>query len=248
MATTTETPQRKLTYDQLRALFADLNPKRVKSRTTPGSSKPMSYLEAWDVKAALIRVFGPAGTSWTQQDAQIVQIEKVPKVKWVNGVKEALPFPENFNWQITAQVRGTLTIHQTGASYGGVAVCTQVGSTFGDVADFAMKTADSDALKRGAIFLGTQFGLSLYDDGSTTDIVRMSMAEDAKWPQEKPQPGEVVATNANGEKLVTEGQNPEGQALVERALRMAEERDNARAENPVNEDTATQTEQEQTNE
>jgi Rad52/22 family double-strand break repair protein len=244
MATTKENP---LSYDQLRALFADLNPKRVKTRTTPGSSKPMSYLEAWDVKAALIRVFGPAGTSWTQQDAQIVQIEKVPKVKWVNGVKEPLPFPENFNWQITAQVRGTLTIHQTGASYGGVAVCTQVGSTFGDVADFAMKTADSDALKRGAIFLGTQFGLSLYDDGSTADIVRMSMAEDAKWPQ--PKPGEVVATNANGEKLLTEGTNPEGQALVERALKMAEERDNARSEDPVNEDTANgKVEQEQASE
>jgi recombination DNA repair RAD52 pathway protein len=196
----------------------------------------MSYLEAWDVKAALIRVFGPAGCSWTQQDAQITQIEKVPKAIWKNNVKELLPFPENFNWQITAMVRGTLTIHQTGAEYGGVALSTQVGPTFGDVADFAMKTADSDALKRGAIFLGTQFGLSLYDDGSTVDIVKMSMAEDALWPQPDPDAKEIEVKNANGDTAVKEV-NAEGQKLVDRALKMAEERDNARSEEPVNEDT-----------
>ena len=227
-----------LTYNQLRALFANLNPKRIKQRATPGSNKQMSYLEAWDVKAALIRVFGPAATQWTQQDAQIVRVEKVPKFKWENGVKTMLPFPENHNHEITAMVRGTLGILQTGAEYGGVALSTQTGSTFGDVADFAIKTADSDALKRACIFLGTQFGLSLYDDGSTDDIVRMSMAPDATWPQEAPAEKTEVQ-NANGETAVTDTKpvNAEGQALVERAFRMVEERDNKRAENPVNEDS-----------
>lgn len=236
MTPITDTSPKPLTYKQLKALFANLNAGRVKTRTTPGSNKQMSYLEAWDVKAALIRVFGPASTSWVQQDAQIAQIEKVPKTVWKNGVKETLPFPENYNYKITAMVRGNLTIHQTGATYGGVAVSSQVGPDFGDVADFAMKTADSDAIKRAAIFLGTQFGLSLYDDGSVTDIVKMSMSEDALWPQPKPE--EVIATNQAGEKLVTS--NPEGQDLVDRAMKMAEERDNARSADPVNEDTSVQ--------
>ena len=39
--------------------------------------------------------------------------------------------------------------------------------------DFAVKTAESDALKRAATYLGTQFGLSLYDGGSTREIVRV---------------------------------------------------------------------------
>ena len=35
----------------------------------------------------------------------------------------------------------------------------------------AVKTAESDALKRAAINLGTQFGLSLYNNGSLKDVV-----------------------------------------------------------------------------
>ena len=41
---------------QLQALMAPLNGNRVSSRSQGGRS--LSYLEAWDVKAALIRVFG----------------------------------------------------------------------------------------------------------------------------------------------------------------------------------------------
>jgi hypothetical protein len=35
----------------------------------------------------------------------------------------------------------------------------------------AIKTAESDALKRAAINIGDQFGLSLYNNGSTTPVV-----------------------------------------------------------------------------
>lgn len=229
MATTTETPRKKLSYKQLRALFADLNPNRVSTRKQGG--RELSYLEAWDVKAALIRVFGPAGFSYVVEDGEIVQIEKVVKYTGYGENKKALPFPENFNWMITAKVRGTLTIHQTGAQYGGVALSSQTGPDFGEVSDFAMKTADSDAFKRSAIYLGTQFGLSLYDSGSTTDVVRMSMADDAPWPQPKPE------EPAPGKQETGEPVNAEGQALVERALQMAKERDDARAAEQVNEDT-----------
>ena len=40
----------------------------------------------------------------------------------------------------------------------------------------AVKTAESDALKRAAINLGTQFGLSLYDNGSRADVVGHTLA------------------------------------------------------------------------
>ncbi|MDQ5860645.1 MAG: RAD52 family DNA repair protein, partial [Actinomycetota bacterium] len=41
----------------------------------------------------------------------------------------------------------------------------------GDAHDFAMKTAESQALKRAAINLGDQFGLSLYNKGSLGPLV-----------------------------------------------------------------------------
>ena len=49
----------------------------------------------------------------------------------------------------------------------------------------AIKTAESDALKRAAINLGTQFGLSLYNDGSLADVIHTTL--------DKPQaPAEVT--------------------------------------------------------
>jgi hypothetical protein len=42
----------------------------------------------------------------------------------------------------------------------------------------AIKTAESDALKRAAINLGTQFGLSLYNNGSPKDVVGTTLDRD----------------------------------------------------------------------
>ena len=46
----------------------------------------------------------------------------------------------------------------------------------GDAHDFAIKNADSYALKRAAKDLGDQFGLSLYNKGSLEPVVRTSVA------------------------------------------------------------------------
>ena len=46
----------------------------------------------------------------------------------------------------------------------------------GESHDMAVKTAESDAIKRAAINLGTQFGLSLYNNGSLKDIVVMTLS------------------------------------------------------------------------
>jgi hypothetical protein len=67
----------------------------------------------------------------------------------------------------------------------GTHLCTYregaVGSTsgpanmIGEHHDNAAKTAASDALKRCAMNLGTQFGLSLYDNGTTNDVVKRTL-------------------------------------------------------------------------
>lgn len=144
------------TPGHLAKLTQPLAGSRVATRGGGGGSK-LSYLEAFDVKAMLIRTFGFANFSADVIDSQIVQI--VPgEGKYVT---------------VLAKCTVRLTIHETGATYTESACASQSGSQgMGEVADFAIKTAESDALKRAAIYLGTQFGLSLYNDGQTADIVR----------------------------------------------------------------------------
>ena len=164
MSETEETPEEVidgLTADQFKALIANLNPKRVASRSQGGSK--LSYLEAWDVRASLIRIFGFGGWSADLVDKDVVSIERdVPKS---GGGTTA--------FRVTATVTMRLHIPQLGCTYTEVAASSQAGSVPGDVLDFALKTAASDALKRCAMNLGTQFGLSLYNKGAVEDIVRV---------------------------------------------------------------------------
>ena len=47
----------------------------------------------------------------------------------------------------------------------------------GDAHDLAVKSAVSGALKRCAVNLGTQFGLSLYAGGATHDVIRVLVSD-----------------------------------------------------------------------
>lgn len=148
-----------ISQKQYEQLLKPLNPKRVATRSQAGRS--LSYLEAWDVKAHLIRVFGFCGWSADVRSADIAFEEKNEKGNWDVGYKVVL----------------CLRIHNTTDSFLAEATYTEaaVGSASlprrGDAHDMAIKTAESDALKRAAINLGTQFGLSLYNDGSMHDVV-----------------------------------------------------------------------------
>lgn len=195
-ATHTEQAGGPLSGGQVRALMSSLNPVRVAQRDQPGGGRKMSYLEAWDVKAALIRVFGFGGFSAEATECEIVSIEgNVPKTRWVDRKKVDVPIefdPDGrvkygtANFRVTARVRVTLTIHVLGATYTEWAASSQTGSDLGEVTDFAIKTAESDALKRAATYLGTQFGLSLYNNGSKQDVVRVLLdpTQAALWHDE----------------------------------------------------------------
>ena len=58
-----------LNKKQREVLLKGINPKRIASRNQAGRS--LSYLEAWDVKAHLIRIFGFGGWSWNVTTADI---------------------------------------------------------------------------------------------------------------------------------------------------------------------------------
>lgn len=177
-----------LTDEQLKVLMSPLNPSRVSTRSQGGRS--LSYVEAWDIKATLLRVFGFGGFSADVIDTEIVRMEKdVPAFTGGRGDrtrrKDADGNPD-FNWSVTAMVTVRLTIHALGdCTFTETAAASQTGPDVGEVTDFAVKTAESDALKRAAIYLGTQFGLSLYNNGSTSEVVRRIVAPGQEWGGEK---------------------------------------------------------------
>jgi hypothetical protein len=156
-----------LTALQLERLHADLHHLRVAKRDQGG--RELSYLEAYDVRATLIRIFGYGGFSAETTETRLVH--------------ESTYSPPNSDrtlWRIGVMCTFRLTIHQTGAVYTESAAASQSGPDYGEVLDFAIKTAESDALKRCATNLGTTFGLSLYDGGKLADVVRTVYAPD-QW-------------------------------------------------------------------
>lgn len=146
-----------LTNEQYQQLLQPLNSNRIAKRKQAG--RELSYLEAWDVKAHLIRVFGFGGFSADVLSADIAYEEQGEK-----------------NWSVGYKVVLRLVIHATGATYTEAAVGSAQLPQRGEAHDMAVKTAESDALKRAAINLGTQFGLSLYDNGSRADVIGRTLA------------------------------------------------------------------------
>lgn len=147
-----------LTPQQYEQLLKPLHPSRVAKRSG-GGGRQLSYLEAWDVKAHLIRIFGFGGWSWRVTDTELAFEEKNEKGQWNVGYK----------------VVGSLVIESLYCTYTEAAVGSSTLPQRGEAHDMAIKTAESDAIKRAAINLGTQFGLSLYDNGSTNDVVKATL-------------------------------------------------------------------------
>ena len=146
---------------QYEQLLKPLNPTRVAKRQQAGRN--LSYLEAWDVKAHLIRIFGFGGWSWNVTTADVAFEDQNDKGQWQVGYK----------------VIGTLLIHSLKCEYTEAAIGSASLPQRGEAHDMAIKTAESDALKRAAINLGTQFGLSLYDNGSLNDVVKATLDQEA---------------------------------------------------------------------
>jgi Rad52/22 family double-strand break repair protein len=160
-----------LSERQIEQLLKPINPRRVAQRKG-GGGKSLAYVEAYDIKAHMIRMFGFGGWSWDVLSADLVFEEKGDR-----------------NWEVGYRVIGRLTVHaateQRGmvegsvcdrdATYTEAAVGIASLPSRGEAHDMAVKTGESDAFKRAAISLGDQFGLSLYNGGSTNAVVRATL-------------------------------------------------------------------------
>jgi len=163
--------QTRLNSEQVGLLMRGIDRPRIATRSQGG--KQLSYVEAYDIKATLIRLFGFGGFSARVTESKIVSIREHASGTLGhvdNQGKAKTP-------QVIAQSTVELTVFGIGpqgqdAVYTETAIGANSGWDIGDVCDNAIKTASSDALKRCAIYLGDQFGLSLYRDGSTDPVVR----------------------------------------------------------------------------
>lgn len=155
----------KLNARQYEQLLKPLNDTRVAKRGQAG--RQLSYLEAWDVKAHLIRIFGFGGWSAEVLSADLAFEDKNEKLQWNVGYKVILQltvgdYANGGSVMYTEAAVGSATLPQRGEAH-----------------DMAIKTAESDALKRAAINLGTQFGLSLYNNGSLRDVVVQTLDKES---------------------------------------------------------------------
>lgn len=179
-----------LTPEQARVLLMPINPNRVQHL------KGNAHLEAWDVRRWLNRIFGFGG--WTLDTTELAVVREVQ-----------LPTddPKRPRWTVIYRAQVRLTVRtadgRTVAWFEDAAMGdSQNQPQLGQAHDQAMKTALSQALKRTAVNLGDQFGLSLYNDGSTEPVVvrsvpmRTADAPGTALPEDapvRPEPGTGVA-------------------------------------------------------
>ena len=157
---------------QIEVLTKAINPKRVLV------AQGQSHLPAFDVEAHLTRVFGFEG--W---DREITQLWLVHETEAEKGGRTG--------WTVTYGCKLRLTVRDPEGNVVKVVDGCATGSannlpSRGDAHDFAMKNADSYALKRCAKALGDQFGLSLYNKGSVERLIAGSVAYEGGEPGDDP--------------------------------------------------------------
>ena len=146
---------------QVEQLLRGVNPKRVHNL------KGLSHMEAYDIRAHLNRVFGFA--RWS---ADVISMEQIyerfhKNSKGTDAV--SVGYRAGLTLTICApdgELLATYTEYAAGSASGFPV------AKHADAHDMAIKTAESQALKRAAINLGDQFGLSLYQNGSRNPLVQ----------------------------------------------------------------------------
>lgn len=151
----------RLTDEQIEVLLRPIKPSRVHKLDG------MSHVEAFDIRATLTRMFGFGRWDEVALEPTVLLYEQETTTK---AGKPA--------FKVAYRASRRLVVRDSDGdllcSHDGSAVGESVMPDFkrGDAHDMAIKTAESQALKRAAINLGDQFGLSLYAKGSTGAVVK----------------------------------------------------------------------------
>ena len=150
--------------EQVKQLLAPINPKRV--LTAQGHS----HVSQQDITAHLIRMFGFGGFDIEVLDASLIfQTQRTN-----DKTGELLP-----KWDVCYRAMVRITVRNPDgvrvAVYENGSTATAQNQSHGDGHDLAYKSAISLSIKRAAIALGDQFGLSLYNKGQMTALVMKTL-------------------------------------------------------------------------
>lgn len=149
-----------------------LSPKQVEFLLKPikvnrvlNDGKGHSHVSQQDVQAHLIRMFG-----FGNFDIQVLSVENIFEEPRANKDGTLTG-----RWDVCYKALIRLTVRnengETVAFYENGSTATAQNQTRGDGHDLAYKSAISLSIKRAAISLGDQFGLSLYNKGQTAPLV-----------------------------------------------------------------------------
>jgi len=152
--------------EQITLLLKPIHPNRVLQL------KGMSYVEGHDIRAELSRIFGFGRWSEETRDQQLV-CETETSTK--SGSKA---------WYVVYRTRIRLTVRAPDGTevccYEGAHVGESTHPVRGEAHGNALTNSQTYALRRCAINLGDQFGLSLYNKGSEKAIVRWTLVRPEK--------------------------------------------------------------------
>jgi recombination DNA repair RAD52 pathway protein len=157
----------KLTARQVEQLLRPINENRVLE-----DGKGHSHVSQQDVTAHLIRVFG-----FCSFDVEVLNVSLVFEDPRMNGDRPT------GRWDVCYRALVRLTIRDAEgnelAHFEDGSTATAQNQTRGDAHDLAYKSAISLSKKRAAINLGDQFGLSLYNKGQLSALVRGTLVAPA---------------------------------------------------------------------
>lgn len=140
------------TKEQVKQLEAPLHSGAVKERKQGGAK--LSYIEGWHAIAEANRIFG--FDKWSRETLRLEQTMKPTAIPGRGG-KDQVGVAYMAVVRITVNANGE-TVIRDGTGFG----AAQQGQATGAM-EMAMKTAETDGMKRAFACFGNQFGLALYD-------------------------------------------------------------------------------------
>ena len=167
--------------NQVAQLLKPIAPQRVLK-----DGKGHSHVSQQDVVAHLVRVFG-----FGNFDTEVLRLEQVfEEARTKDGSSGPVMTGK---WDVCYRAVVRLTVRDADGrqvcQYENGSTATAQNQSRGDAHDLAMKAAISLSIKRAAIPLGDQFGLSLYNKGQLSALVKGTLVFPAA--QEDPAPEDV---------------------------------------------------------
>jgi hypothetical protein len=160
-----------LSDKQVDLLLKPVHPRRVGRHPFTG----MSHMEGFDIRAELNRVFGFG--RWDVEVTEQVLLREVQTTTSKGGDA----------WNVVYRTRVRLTVRTPDGASLSVQEATHIGEStvpaYGDAHGNAVTNSETYALRRCCINFGDQFGLSLYNKGSLSAVVR--------WTLVRPEAGDV---------------------------------------------------------